>query len=44
RILFNELKSGQAVVVDCEGDPNDIENAKLVFFDPRVAQGLISAS
>ncbi|NUT35519.1 MAG: hypothetical protein HOV79_20900, partial [Hamadaea sp.] len=31
RILFNELKSGQAVVVDCEGDPNDIENAKLVF-------------
>jgi ATP-dependent Clp protease ATP-binding subunit ClpC len=31
RILFNELKSGQKVVVDCEGDPADIENAKLVF-------------
>ncbi|MEV0274734.1 hypothetical protein AB0H43_38690, partial [Hamadaea sp. NPDC050747] len=31
RILFNELKSGQKVVVDCEGDPTDIENAKLVF-------------
>ncbi|MCP2325827.1 ATP-dependent Clp protease ATP-binding subunit ClpC [Hamadaea flava] len=31
RILFNELKSGQKVVVDCEGDPSDIENSKLVF-------------
>lgn len=31
RILFNELKSGQAVIVDCEGDPNDAENSKLVF-------------
>ncbi|NUR69800.1 MAG: hypothetical protein HOU81_03190, partial [Hamadaea sp.] len=31
RILFNELKSGQKVVVDCEGDPTDIENSKLVF-------------
>ncbi|NUR47885.1 MAG: ATP-dependent Clp protease ATP-binding subunit [Hamadaea sp.] len=44
RILFNELKSGQKVVVDCEGDPTDIENSKLVFFDPRVAEGLLSAS
>ncbi|HWJ66344.1 MAG TPA: ATP-dependent Clp protease ATP-binding subunit [Nocardioides sp.] len=44
RILFNELKSGQKVVVDCEGDPTDIENAKLVFFDPRAAEGLLSAS
>jgi ATP-dependent Clp protease ATP-binding subunit ClpC len=31
RILFNELKSGQLVLVDCEGDPDDIENSKLVF-------------
>jgi ATP-dependent Clp protease ATP-binding subunit ClpC len=31
RILFNELRPGQIVVVDCEGDPNDIENSKLVF-------------
>jgi ATP-dependent Clp protease ATP-binding subunit ClpC len=31
RILFNELRPGQIIVVDCEGDPMDIENAKLVF-------------
>jgi ATP-dependent Clp protease ATP-binding subunit ClpC len=31
RILFNELRPGQIVVVDCEGDPNDLENSKLVF-------------
>jgi ATP-dependent Clp protease ATP-binding subunit ClpC len=31
RILFNELKSGQTIVVDCEGDPADAENSKLVF-------------
>ncbi|WP_213453936.1 ATP-dependent Clp protease ATP-binding subunit [Rhizomonospora bruguierae] len=31
RILFNELKPGQIVVVDCEGDPEDIEKSKLVF-------------
>jgi ATP-dependent Clp protease ATP-binding subunit ClpC len=31
RILFNELKPGQIVVVDCEGDPNDVEKSKLVF-------------
>ncbi len=31
RILFNELKPGQIVVVDCEGDPNDIDKSKLVF-------------
>jgi ATP-dependent Clp protease ATP-binding subunit ClpC len=31
RILFNELKPGQIVVVDCEGDPTDLENSKLVF-------------
>ncbi|NUR72424.1 MAG: hypothetical protein HOU81_16535, partial [Hamadaea sp.] len=43
RILFNELKSGQKVVVDCEGDPTD-ENSKLVFYDPRAAEGLISTS
>ncbi|MGE5829922.1 MAG: ATP-dependent Clp protease ATP-binding subunit [Micromonosporaceae bacterium] len=31
RILFNELRPGQIVVVDCEGDPNDIEHSKLVY-------------
>ncbi len=31
RILFNELRPGQIVVVDCEGDPNDIENSKLTY-------------
>jgi ATP-dependent Clp protease ATP-binding subunit ClpC len=31
KILFNELRPGQIVVVDCEGDPHDIENSKLVF-------------
>jgi ATP-dependent Clp protease ATP-binding subunit ClpC len=31
RILFNELKPGQIIVVDCEGDPADIENTRLVF-------------
>ncbi|MBQ1053144.1 ATP-dependent Clp protease ATP-binding subunit, partial [Micromonospora sp. C51] len=27
RILFNELTPGQIVVVDCEGDPNDIDKS-----------------
>ncbi|MEO3776228.1 ATP-dependent Clp protease ATP-binding subunit [Micromonospora sp. B11E3] len=31
RILFNELIPGQIVVVDCEGDPNNIDKSKLVF-------------
>jgi ATP-dependent Clp protease ATP-binding subunit ClpC len=31
RILFNELRPGQIVGVDCEGDPADVEHAKLVF-------------
>ncbi|MEV6931648.1 NDP-hexose 4-ketoreductase, partial [Dactylosporangium sp. NPDC051485] len=31
RILFNELKPGQIVVIDCEGDPAQFEKAKLVF-------------
>jgi ATP-dependent Clp protease ATP-binding subunit ClpC len=31
RILFNELRPGQIVVVKCEGDPVDFENAKLTF-------------
>jgi len=31
RILFNELRPGQIVVVDCDGDPNDVEKSKLVF-------------
>src|SRR5882762_10329792 len=31
RILFNELKAGQIVVIDCEGDPDNVETSKLVF-------------
>ena len=31
RILFNELRPGQIVVVDCDGDPTDIERTKLTF-------------
>ncbi|MFI5933884.1 ATP-dependent Clp protease ATP-binding subunit [Actinoplanes sp. NPDC051494] len=31
RILFNELRPGQTVVVDCEGDPENTEKSKLVF-------------
>jgi ATP-dependent Clp protease ATP-binding subunit ClpC len=31
RILFNELKAGQIIVIDCEGDPEQIETSKLTF-------------
>ncbi|MEU9509496.1 ATP-dependent Clp protease ATP-binding subunit [Micromonospora sp. NPDC048170] len=31
RILFNELVPGQIVVVDCEGDPENIDKSKLIF-------------
>jgi ATP-dependent Clp protease ATP-binding subunit ClpC len=31
QILFNELRPGQIVVVDCEGDPEVVEKAKLTF-------------
>jgi ATP-dependent Clp protease ATP-binding subunit ClpC len=31
KILFNELRPGQIVVVDANGDPHDIENTHLVF-------------
>jgi ATP-dependent Clp protease ATP-binding subunit ClpC len=31
QILFNELRPGQIVVVDCEGDPDNIEQSKLTF-------------
>jgi ATP-dependent Clp protease ATP-binding subunit ClpC len=31
RILFNEIRPGQIIGVDCEGDPADMANAKLVF-------------
>ena len=31
RILFNELKPGQKVLVDVEGDYNDVDNSKLIF-------------
>ncbi len=38
RILFNELRPGQIVVVDCEGDPTDIEQTKLTFQRQRQAR------
>ncbi|MET0495119.1 MAG: NDP-hexose 4-ketoreductase, partial [Actinoplanes sp.] len=31
QILFNELRPGQIIVVDCEGDPENIEKSKLTF-------------
>jgi ATP-dependent Clp protease ATP-binding subunit ClpC len=31
QILFNELRPGQIVVVDCEGDPTKVEKSKLTF-------------
>jgi ATP-dependent Clp protease ATP-binding subunit ClpC len=31
QILFNELRPGQIVVVDCEGDPANVEKSKLLF-------------
>jgi len=31
KILFNELRPGQIVVVDAEGDVNNVEESKLVF-------------
>src|SRR6187455_1874202 len=31
RILFNELRPGQIVVIDCEGDPAQFEKSKLIF-------------
>ncbi|MEV6600531.1 ATP-dependent Clp protease ATP-binding subunit [Actinoplanes sp. NPDC051346] len=31
QILFNELRPGQIVVVDCEGDPENTDKAKLTY-------------
>ncbi|MFI5840360.1 AAA family ATPase, partial [Catenuloplanes sp. NPDC051500] len=31
RILFNELRPGHIIVVDCEGDPDNIDQSKLTF-------------
>jgi ATP-dependent Clp protease ATP-binding subunit ClpC len=31
RILFNELKAGQIVVIDTDDDPEQYETTKLVF-------------
>src|SRR5213082_677326 len=31
RILFNVIKPGQIIVVDCEGDPTNVEQSKLLF-------------
>jgi ATP-dependent Clp protease ATP-binding subunit ClpC len=36
RILFNELRPGQIIVVDTDGDPEKFETTKLVF---RAAEG-----
>ncbi|HKT02593.1 MAG TPA: ATP-dependent Clp protease ATP-binding subunit [Rugosimonospora sp.] len=43
RILFNELKAGQIVVVDCDGDPEDVEHTKLVFRGADKPQSLPDA-
>src|SRR5438309_7956388 len=47
RILFNELKPGQSVVVDCEGDPNNVEQSKLTFRsaeEPAIVPGTVPAN
>ncbi|WP_019869872.1 ATP-dependent Clp protease ATP-binding subunit [Salinispora oceanensis] len=31
RILFNELNPGQIVIVDCDGDPTNIDSSSLTF-------------
>jgi ATP-dependent Clp protease ATP-binding subunit ClpC len=31
RILFNELRPGHIIVVDCDGDPAKFEESKLTF-------------
>ncbi|ABP56703.1 ATP-dependent Clp protease ATP-binding subunit [Salinispora tropica] len=31
RILFNELNPGQIVIVDCDGDPTNIDSSTLTF-------------
>jgi ATP-dependent Clp protease ATP-binding subunit ClpC len=31
RILSGELRPGQSVLVDCDGDPTDAEHARLIF-------------
>ncbi|MEV6523496.1 ATP-dependent Clp protease ATP-binding subunit [Longispora sp. NPDC051575] len=31
RVLYNELKPGQIVVIDCEGDPENLDQSKLTF-------------
>ena len=31
RILFNDLRPGQVVQIDCDGDLGDVEHAKLTF-------------
>ncbi|MGY0232649.1 ATP-dependent Clp protease ATP-binding subunit [Longispora urticae] len=31
RVLYNELKPGQIVLIDCEGDPENIDQSKLTF-------------
>ena len=35
RILFHELRPGQIVVVDCEGDPDAVDESRLVFRTTR---------
>src|SRR5256885_17114481 len=31
RILFNDLKAGEIVVIDCDGDPDKPETSNLTF-------------
>jgi ATP-dependent Clp protease ATP-binding subunit ClpC len=40
QILFNELRPGQIVVVDCEGDPTKVEKSKLTFTGASVPQAV----
>jgi len=49
RILLNDLLPGQTVHIDCEGDPDDPDNAHLVFThgmdaDPADSSGLVRAA
>jgi ATP-dependent Clp protease ATP-binding subunit ClpC len=42
RILFHELKPGQNVLVDCEGDPEQIETAKLTYTGSNKADSAVA--
>ncbi|HEX6683710.1 MAG TPA: ATP-dependent Clp protease ATP-binding subunit [Candidatus Limnocylindrales bacterium] len=42
-ILLNELRPGQTVVIDCEGDPEDPDNARLTFTNATDEAELVTA-